>query len=549
VPTKIKQPNPVLRRIREYERHESREEFARAVLSKASELGESGLACDARLVGRWEDGDVSRPRPIYQRVLSVLLNRPFEELGFGGCAIALPSPRQNAADLPSETISLRMDEEGQVWAEMNRRSFVVGSVAALLQAGGVPQAGTGAVASPPSPCNDPFQFATAVQGMWPGLRLCRPVPDYGVDWTMLLPGGRAFEGSTTAVQVHAADARDGRLQVRTPDPRRWAEFAQGRGRGLMVAAETSGEQPRFFALDAREARRNVDRGRPVIVPTAYELDDLSYGILWATANLDDGLLADDQDLTASKTELAAYESLTASAVSREAVPGLATVSHMWLGSDFCARHILRHLDGLPEQPVFWTREQRGEEASTWLLFGHKYAYLRKTQERAGGTRLVRAFCVPEDAVRESPRHERILLFLAAALMESCGIEVQLTAEAEFEDVDGFVLGGTRQAIVANWVRSDGMWRVDSTQRTSVLSEYTDAIGYVDDHSVIGAPSPAGRLAALARYLELDLAWLRRRCRELGQHGTTRLVRPRSRLVSSEGLDAACTYVGALPVAG
>jgi hypothetical protein len=59
---------------------------------------------------------------------------------------------------------------------------------------------------------------------------------------------------------------------------------------LMVATDTSGEQPRFFALDAREARRNVDRGRPVTVPTAYELDDLSYGILWATANLDDGLL-------------------------------------------------------------------------------------------------------------------------------------------------------------------------------------------------------------------------------------------------------------------
>jgi hypothetical protein len=84
VGTKAKAPNCTLRRIREQERHESREEFARAVVAKARELGESGLACDARLVGRWEDGDVRRPRPIYQRILSSLLDRPFEELGFAG---------------------------------------------------------------------------------------------------------------------------------------------------------------------------------------------------------------------------------------------------------------------------------------------------------------------------------------------------------------------------------------------------------------------------------------------------------------------------------
>jgi hypothetical protein len=71
--TQAKTPNSTLRRIRELERHESREEFARAVVAMARELGEAGLACDARLVGRWEDGDVRRPRPVYQRVLSVLL--------------------------------------------------------------------------------------------------------------------------------------------------------------------------------------------------------------------------------------------------------------------------------------------------------------------------------------------------------------------------------------------------------------------------------------------------------------------------------------------
>jgi hypothetical protein len=93
VATKIKTPNTTLRRIREHERRESREEFARAVVAKARELGEQHLACDARLVGRWENGDIVCPRPIYQRVLSALLARPFDELGFGGDAMVLPPNR------------------------------------------------------------------------------------------------------------------------------------------------------------------------------------------------------------------------------------------------------------------------------------------------------------------------------------------------------------------------------------------------------------------------------------------------------------------------
>ena len=110
----------------------------------------------------------------------------------------------------------------------------------------------------------------------------------------------------------------------------------------------------------------------VAAPTAYELDDLTYGILWAVANYDDALQADDQALAETRSDLKAYERLSASAVSREAAPGLNTVAHMWLGSDFCARHILRALPNLPEVPAFWTREQRGEEASAWLIFDHKY---------------------------------------------------------------------------------------------------------------------------------------------------------------------------------
>jgi hypothetical protein len=159
------------------------------------------------------------------------------------------------------------------------------------------------------------------------------------------------------------------------------------------------------------------------------------------ANLDDALSADDLALDEEVRELRAYEQLPSSAVSRETVADLTTISQMWLGSSFCARHILRNLDGLAEVPLFWTREQRGEEASTWLLFRHKYDYLRATSRRfAGkGAPLVRGFCVPEKVICGSPRFERAVFFLSVALMESLGIETMVCVEPEYSYVDGFVL--------------------------------------------------------------------------------------------------------------
>lgn len=77
-----KTPNLVLRCIRETERRESRDEFAQAVVTAGRQLGDHSLACDARLVARWEDGEVGRPRPAYQRALETLTGRPFDELGF-----------------------------------------------------------------------------------------------------------------------------------------------------------------------------------------------------------------------------------------------------------------------------------------------------------------------------------------------------------------------------------------------------------------------------------------------------------------------------------
>ncbi|MFD9487725.1 helix-turn-helix domain-containing protein [Streptomyces sp. NPDC059991] len=454
--------------------------------------------------------------------------------------------------LTAGTMKLRIDEGGNVWAEVNRRSFLVGSAAALIGQGGASEAAGLPVGSQGfDTANDPFGFARMVTANWPGLRLSRPVPDYGVDWTALMPDGKSMLGSNVPLQLHPARVEGSRAVVSIPDQRRADSFLDRPGRGLLVGAAGDDDSPQFYVLDGRNARSRLNRSggiQEVTAPLAYELDDLTFGILWAVSNYDDALQADDQALAETRTDLERYDRLSSSAVSREAAPGLNAVAHMWLGSDFCARHILKALPDLPELPAFWTREQRGEEASAWLIFDHKYPYLQATTRALGGPS-TRAFCVPEGVVRTSPRHERILLFLAVALMESLGIHAQFTSDASYEAVEGFVVSPSKEAIIANWVRGDGMWHVDVTGRSSIVREFTNAAGDVGAESIIKAPTAAGRLRALANYLDLPWGWLIRRCAQLGKYGTSGLIQSRSRLVSAAGLDAACAYVGTLPADG
>ncbi|MEV6533653.1 helix-turn-helix transcriptional regulator [Streptomyces sp. NPDC051639] len=437
----------------------------------------------------------------------------------------------------------RLDDGTVVLVALNRR--------ALLRAGaGI---GTAAVVGFPmtmSPAitEDPFGFAESATSNWSGLRLSRPDPAFGVDWHALLPGGRSMLGSQVGLQVHPARFRDGRVVVSVPDQRRAEEFLTRPHRGLLVGAVDTGAATKFYALDSRAARTKLSKKGgvyEVTAPTAYELDDLTYGILWAVSNYDDALQADDQALSETRSDLRAYERLSASAVSREAAPGLNTVAHMWLGSDFCARHILRALPDLPALPAFWTREQRGEEASAWLIFDHKLPYLRETTRTLGSTS-TRAFCIPEDVVSSSPRHERILLFLAVALMESLGIHAQFTTDPAYEAVEGFVVAPNQEAVIANWVRGQGMWHVDVTARSSIVREFTIAARDVNANSITAAPTPAGRLRGLAQYLDLPWSWLVERCGQLAQHGASGLIQSRSRLISAAGIDTACAYVGSLP---
>jgi len=374
---------------------------------------------------------------------------------------------------------------------------------------------------------------------------------YAEEQVLVAPAGRFFEGLAIEARVYPA-VDDGRIVTAVPIGYVNDQFLRRPRRGIVVGV-TDGRKPtQAFGIDSRQARRRLTMGGPgarLLIPPAYALDDLTLGILWAMANLDEALINDDGLIAAFQRHLAQYETLPQSAAGRDAVADLSTVSRMWLGSDFCARHILRHLDDVRDVPAFWTREQRGEEASTWLLFSHKYQYLQAVADRFGGASLTRAFCIPPETVAASPGPERILMLLAAVLMESFGIRIDVCTDPEYSAVEGFVLDPARRAIVANWVGADGIWHVGVTRDRPTIRDYDDITGYAHAHSAVAAGTPPQRIRAMADYLHLDWPWLLRRCAQLGEYGCAGVAEPRSRLLSVTGVDRACRYLGAMDAVG
>ncbi|MFV2021684.1 helix-turn-helix transcriptional regulator [Micromonospora sp. LOL_023] len=371
------------------------------------------------------------------------------------------------------------------------------------------------------------------------------------DHTIPAPGGRHFPGASVEAEIYPA-IDDGRIVAtipRTDAGRQWRHPLQRR---IVAGRAVTSTSDGLFGLDSRHAcQRLVDTGDDVrlLVPRAYQLDAITAAVLWAVANLDQSLLLDDARLDTTRTAAAEYSSLARSAVSADIGDDLDTVSRMWLGSAFCADHISRQWDRLTETPTFWTREQTGEEASTWLLFRHKLRYLQATAKRSATSsssqRSTRMFCVPRSAVETSTESERILLLLAIALMESFGIDTAVTDEPEYGTLPGLVLTPQR-AIVATWLRADGVWHVDVTDQRAAIAEYRDAAAHVQAHSVIAGDTTGSRMQALADYLNLDWTRLRHRCAELGDHGLAGIAEPRSRLLCLDGIDRACRFVGSLP---
>ncbi len=375
------------------------------------------------------------------------------------------------------------------------------------------------------------------------------VPEGGVHGTISAPGGKHFPGASIDVEVYPA-VDDGRVLATIPGcgaERSWRRSVQRR---LVLGHVDAPDRAGVFALDSRQADRHlVEAGRDahLLIPRAYQLDAITTGVVWAVTNLELPLLLDDARLDAARAAASPYRDLTRSAASHDIAENLDSVSRLWMGSAFCADHIRRHSHVLSDVPVYWTREQCGEEASTWLLFRHKLRYLRNTAERfrSNSQPMTRMFCLPPQAVAASSMPERILLLLAMALMESVGIHTAVTDEPEYAALPGLVMD-KRRAIMATWIRGDNVWQVDVTDHPHTVATYRNALGDVLAHSVTASDTPGGRLRHLAEHLSLDWHWLQGRCADLGQYGFVGLAEPRSRLLSLDGVDQACRFIGTLP---
>ncbi|GAA3537624.1 hypothetical protein GCM10022235_01300 [Kribbella ginsengisoli] len=351
-----------------------------------------------------------------------------------------------------------------------------------------------------------------------------------------LPSGKSFAGAE--LLVHHCSAEETGLDWLMVEPTEQLTTSLRRT-DRWSAVVTSDADGKYYVSDARRFVRRASRiaiRQPVA--SANVIDDLTAGIIWAVVNADTALLADDAQLEVSQARLAHYVEQSASEASLSEVPELNAVAAQWLGSTFCSRHISRHLGRLSETPFFWTREQRGEDASSWLLWNHKLDYLRYTSRRF--IRMRRAFCIPEAEVDASPRYERVLLLLAMALMEAFGITVELTVDPTLSEVGGFVVAD--EAIEANWLGGEGIWRVDARPRPRRVSEYREIERRLAARSMIAVECSAGRLEAMADYLGVPWRWFRRRCEELAVAGIEGIAQPRSRHLSTRGLDTAIRYV-------
>ncbi|MFJ4773994.1 transcriptional regulator, XRE family protein [Streptomyces uncialis] len=382
----------------------------------------------------------------------------------------------------------------------------------------------------------------ALEQAWSTSRLWTTGADAGV-WE--LSGRLAWDGTTAAVSFQSATRAGQLMDFGTVAS--MESFLRPVRRGFVVGGDQ--ESGRLYLADASAHRvfEGVRGGAALRVPAAYELDDLTYGLVWSVVQLDDALLADDRTLHEAEPILDAHLAIPRSAPSRLGLDDLSAAGRQWAGSAFCARYIKRQIERESRLPVFWTRERSGEECAPWLVFRHKIDYLTSLSARFADADapLCRVFCLPEAAVSACPRYERVLLFLALALMEMLGVRVQVITDPAYAAVDGFVLVPGELAVVATWVRTDAVWQAYTTSERSAVRQLEEPFRNAMSAGIITGPDPAGRLRLVAEYMALDWPWLLRRCEALGDAGVGGMVRPRSRLLTLSALDRVLRYVGRL----
>lgn len=103
---------------------------------------------------------------------------------------------QGAGSAP--TMELRLNQEGDIVAEINRRTVLIASASSLAFLAGDP-AHNALVPARPAAYDDPFGFAQTLASRWPDAEVARTTTSRGgMDWQVLLPGGRNMLGADAA---------------------------------------------------------------------------------------------------------------------------------------------------------------------------------------------------------------------------------------------------------------------------------------------------------------------------------------------------------------
>ncbi|MFF4648208.1 hypothetical protein ACFY09_37280, partial [Streptomyces sp. NPDC001389] len=157
-----------------------------------------------------------------------------------------------------------------------------------------------------------IEAAERIGSRWSTSRLFLPADASAGTWE--LTGRQSLDGTAAAVHFLSVTRRgeDAGPQDMDEDGRHELErFLRPARRGFLVGVEEQDNDLQLYVRDAGPARRTA--GARMSIPSAYLLDDLTYGILWSLTQLDDGLLAVDQALDAEQRLLSTYLDLPRSA--------------------------------------------------------------------------------------------------------------------------------------------------------------------------------------------------------------------------------------------
>ncbi|KUN58800.1 hypothetical protein AQJ46_41725 [Streptomyces canus] len=400
--------------------------------------------------------------------------------------------------------------------------------------------------------------AMLVDSRWSTSMLHPTAPVAGVDGAWYLDGLDLLDSTSVAAQMYVATAHlnDDVVAIGSHDYPHVRQFVRPTRRALLLASveeRQDGSEGSLYVLDAAHARRLLALDRPVErlpIPTAYQLDDLTFAVVRSLITADNALGADDRLLDSEEQGMEQHLQKERSVVARESVPGLSQVGAAWLGSRFCSRHALQWLTKSAAPSALWGRAQIGEEAVPLLLFRQQHWFIDQFLQLAAGgeDQPGMALCVPEDVVAASPIYDRIMLFLALAWLEMRGLVTWICSEPEYAKLDEFVLVPGQQAVVGTWMRArDTIWSADVAVRKAQVLDYDLAVRHARANSVLEGSSSTDRLRSAVDYLGLGPVWktLPGRCRELGAYGTVDMLQARSRLIGLEELDKALRFVGSL----